>query len=74
MSHPLFRAQTGDTAKLRKAYDAGWKASSRSEDFDLSKAEARYERNHDNREVDAFSAGWTDYASDYPKYKSLPTK
>jgi hypothetical protein len=72
VSHPLFRARTGSSATIRKAYDAGWNASARTEDNDLGRAESRYEKKHTDAELNAFIAGWVDYSADHPKYTNLP--
>jgi hypothetical protein len=54
------------------AYEAGWAASKRTRTYDLDAAEARFEARHGQGYGGSmFAAGWTDYASDYPKFTSL---
>ncbi|ABE67749.1 hypothetical protein Wildcat_169 [Mycobacterium phage Wildcat] len=47
-----------------QAYRKGWDASKRTTTYDLGAAETRFEERHGSTQVNAFIAGWTDYASD----------
>ena len=49
-----------------KAYRAGWEASKRTTTYDLDAAESRFVRKHGTEFENAFTAGWTDHAADYP--------
>jgi hypothetical protein len=54
-----------------EAYEAGWRASSRSASGDLDAAEARFLRRHGYEQVAAFVAGWSDAAIGAKKWSSL---
>lgn len=52
----------------KTAYLAGWNASKRGAfGYDLGAAEESFSRTHRD-EGDMYSAGWTDYSSDAPKW------
>lgn len=54
------------------AYEAGWTASRTSTTYDLDAAERRFERRYgEGFGGTMFAAGWTDQATDKPKFTAL---
>lgn len=63
---------TTTTLTAKTAYLKGWNASKNTTTYDLGAAEDRFAARYGGKYLDAYGAGWVDYASDYEKFESLP--
>lgn len=54
----------------KQAYQKGWDASYNTKTYDMEGPESRFVERFGSAQQDMWNAGWTDYASGYPKWSS----